>query len=68
MKIFEKREYIDGGPNDNGFVIGYVKTNKNKEQLRKEVGHGFINFIEISESEFLKKKREAFKKYKMFDI
>ena len=36
IKIFEKREYIDGGPNDNGFVIGYIKTNKSKEQLRKE--------------------------------
>jgi hypothetical protein len=68
MKIFEKREYTDGGTNDRGYTIGYVKTNKTKEQLRKEVGHGFIDFIELSEKQFLEKKEEAFKKYKMFDL
>jgi hypothetical protein len=68
MKIFEKRQYVSGGPNDRGYTIGYVKTNKTQEQLRKEVGHGFIDFFEISEKEFLKRKQKAYKEYKMFDI
>lgn len=66
MKLFQKREYIDGGPNDRGIVIGYVRTTKTREELRSEMSHGFIDFIEISEELFLKLKKDAESKLKMF--
>ena len=68
MKIFEKREYMDGGPNDRGFTVGFIKTNKTREDLRKEQGHGFIDYIELTEEAFLKRKRQAEYNLKMFDI
>ncbi len=67
-KIYEIKEYFDGGPNDRGFLIGFIKTNKTRQELRAENGHGFIDYHEMSEEEFLKRKKEAFKIYKMFDI
>lgn len=66
MKIFEKIEYIDGGPNDRGKVIGYVRTTKSREELRSEIPHGFIDFIEISEELFLKLKKDAENNLYMF--
>jgi hypothetical protein len=69
MKIFEKREFTDGGPNDKGFVIGYIKA-KSKEEARNilNIKHGFIQLFEISLIDFSKRKMEAWKNYKIFDI
>lgn len=66
MNIFEKREYMDGGPNDRGFVIGYIRTNKTREELRKAQGHGFIDYIKLSEKQYSQKKKEAQDNLKMF--
>ena len=46
MKIFEIREFIDGGPNDRGFVIGYIES-ESREELRKNRPNGFIDYFEI---------------------
>ena len=66
-KIFEKRQYQDGGPNDRGDCIGFVRA-LNKEEARKISGitHNFIQFHEISEKSFLERKREAWNNYKMY--
>jgi hypothetical protein len=68
MKIFEERGYIDGGPNDRGFTIGFIKSDKTREELCKERSHGFIDYHEVSEEEFLRRKKEAEAELKMFDI
>lgn len=68
MKIFEIREFSDGGPNDQGTIIGYIKTSKSREQLRGDRKHGFIDYFEITKTEFLRRKRKALQIYNMFNI
>ena len=65
MKLFEIREFIDGGPNDRGNVIGYVKASSIEELKEKRTNY-FIDYIEISEERFLKLKEEVENKLKMF--
>ena len=43
MKIFEKRQYNDGGPNDKGVLIGYIKAKTKKEAIQiLNINHSFI--------------------------
>jgi hypothetical protein len=69
MKIFEKREFFDGGPNDKGWTIGYIKA-ESKEQAKEilNIDHNFIQLFEISEKEFKKRKKEAWENYKMYKL
>jgi hypothetical protein len=67
-KIFEIREYTDGGPSDRGDVTGYIKTGKTRDQMREENGHGFTDYIELTKEEYLKKKRIAEQHLEMFNI
>ena len=69
MKIFEKKEYIDGGPNDRGVILGYEKG-ESPEQLKKKYGinHGFIQFREISLEDFKERKKVAWVNYAMYKI
>lgn len=48
LKLFEKREYVDGGPNDHGMGLGYI-TAESEEQIREHlnIDHNFIQFREI---------------------
>lgn len=66
-KIFEKRGYIDGGPTDRGWCEGFIIA-KSKEEATKilNINHGFIQLHEISKQEFLKRKQEAWKEYKLY--
>ena len=68
MKIFEITEYIDGGPNDRGYIVGYLKTDKTLSELRSERKHGFIDYNEISEELFNSRKEIAINELKKFDI
>ena len=65
MKIFEKIQLSDGGPNDRGFSIGYIRADS-KDHARKllNINHGFIEFIEVSEREYVKRKSQAYRHYK----
>jgi len=67
--IFEKREYTDGGPNDKGTTIGFIQA-KNKEEANKilNINHGFIQLYEMDIETFLKRKKEAWDEYKMYDL
>ena len=67
-KIFEIREYSDGGTFDKGDVTGYIKTDKTREQMREENGHGFIDYLELTKEEYLKKKKSAEEFLEMFNI
>lgn len=68
-KIFEKIQWLDGGPNDKGIVIGY-ELGESEKQLRKKfkINHGFISFLEISKAEYELRKKEAQQNLKMFKI
>lgn len=67
MKIFEKREFSDGGPMDRGTCIGFIRA-KDKEIAKKilNINHGFIELREISQKEFVKRKKEALNNYNMY--
>jgi hypothetical protein len=67
-KIFEIREYTDGGPSDRGDVTGYIKTDKTREQMREENGHGFTDYIELTKEEYVKRRYTAYKFLEMFNI
>ena len=67
-KIFEIKEYTDGGTFDKGGVTGYIKTDKTREQMREENGHGFTDYIELTKEEYLEKKQIAEKFLSMFNI
>lgn len=67
--IFEKREYVDGGPNDRGYVIGYIKADSFEEATKiLNIDHSFIQLYEISEEEFNRRKQSVFNDLKQFDI
>jgi hypothetical protein len=69
MKIFEIREYSDGGPNDKGVVIGYVKANnKTDAKKRAKITNRFKNVYEISRSYYEALKRMAKERYEIFNI
>lgn len=63
MKIFEKIQYSDGGPNDKGKLIGHVKG-ESKEGLQEEIGNGFIKFFEIETYNYNKRKEKAMEDFK----
>lgn len=67
MKIFEKIQLVDGGPNDKGTVIGYERG-ESEQQLKHKFGinHGFISFREISIKEYTKRKNQLLKQLKLF--
>jgi len=67
MKIFEVKEFTDGGPNDKGVLIGYEKG-ESSEQLKKKNGitHGFISFHEISQEEYNRRKEGARRHFESF--
>lgn len=66
-KIFEIRGWFDGGPNDKGFLKGYIRSSS-KEQAIKTLGikDGFTSVYEISEKEFNDKKNKAWKNYLLY--
>lgn len=69
--IFEKRQYTDGGPNDRGYVIGYIKADSKEEAMRiKNEEHpgslGFIQVHKISEETYEQRKKEAESLSKIF--
>ena len=68
-KIFEKRQYTDGGLFDKGTTIGFIQA-ENKEEAVKilNVNHGYIQLYEIDIDTFLKRKKEAWNEYKMYDL
>jgi len=68
MKIYEIIEYSDGGPNDKGTIVGYKKSNNSRNHLRAKINHNFIDYREISEEEFSKRKKEVEKNLKMFNL
>jgi hypothetical protein len=68
MKIYEIIEYSDGGPNDKGTITGYIKTEESRNHLKAKINHNFIDYNEISEKEFLEKKKKAEDNLKMFNI
>lgn len=67
MKIYEIREYIDGGPNDRGFLTGYVKA-RSKEHARKKVNmkSGFVQIHEISSERYRERKGAALRQAAMY--
>lgn len=67
-KIFEIREYTDGGTFDKGDVIGYIQTDKTRNEMVAENGHGFIDYHEISKEEYLRRKKIAEKVLAVFNI
>lgn len=69
MKIFEKLELKDGGPNDKGKVIGYIEAST-LEAAKKilNIDHGFIVLNEINLSTFLHRRSLAIEQLKMFDL
>jgi len=84
MKIFEIREFIDGGPNDHGSLIGYIKADnirdakknfvhRNKHKLSKGrisniLNTGFFQAFEITKEEFDERKLLAYSTLNMYDI
>ena len=68
MKIFKKIEYVDGGIDDRGKLIGFIRTNKEKEELYKEQGHRFIEYIEVSHKEYLVELREKRSELEVYKI
>jgi len=76
MKIFEIREYQDGGPNDRGECCGYVKAINRvdakkrfavgKKNAKDIVNTGFYEAREISQKDFDDRKREAQKYLSIF--
>lgn len=68
-RIFEQKQYSDGGPMDRGTSLGFIIAN-DMEEAKKilNINHGFIQLHEISLSDFLDRKEEAKANYKMYDI
>ncbi len=69
MAKFEKVEYIDGGPNDRGEVIGYIEADtleKAREILN--VDHGFTVVRAISEESYYNAKQKAEERLNQFKI
>ena len=53
MAIYKKIEWVDGGPNDKGQIIGYIKANTETEaKAILNVDHGFITVHLITDEEY----------------
>lgn len=62
MKIFEIREFMDGGPNDRGFIVDYMRAKNAKaaklyyatkvDDVESIMRGGWIQAIEISQEHF----------------
>lgn len=65
-KIFEEKQYSDGGPNDRGVIIGYVEA-ESKQAAREKTGitHNFIQFVEIPREEYERLKAKALALYRI---
>jgi hypothetical protein len=66
MKIFEIREYNDGGPQDRGDVIGYAKEESLEIAREKHKKSNWIEVREITSKEYYSKKEQAEAELKMF--
>lgn len=66
-KIFEIKEYMDGGPNDKGVTIGFIKAEtKEKAKIKAKITNGFKDAVLIDEELYNRRKLEAKQKYDMF--
>ena len=66
LKIYEAIEYTDGGPTDQGKLIGH-HTARSEKELRERLGinHGFIQFYEISLTTYRRRRAKALAMYPM---
>lgn len=67
IKIFEIKEYTDGGPNDKGAVVGYVTAN-NRKEASKNLENVFQTVNEISRETYLFRKKQAEEQLKLFQL
>lgn len=66
MKIFEVREYTDGGFHDKGYPIGYVQEVSKEEAEAKHKTSNWVEVREISEEMYASRKKDAEETMKMF--
>lgn len=66
-KIFEIREDGAWGPNDRGYVVGYIRA-KSKEELRKKFNNGFLQFFELTREQYHEKVAYAKTRLKILDL
>lgn len=67
-KIFEVREYTDGGPQDRGYPIKYVEEVSLEEATTKHKESNWIEVREITQEHYNSLKKEAIENMKMFTI
>ena len=69
MKIFEKIQWSDGGHNDKGEVIGYLRAPSLGIATKAlNVDHNFIQCREISKREYLRRRKKAEIALSMFNL
>ena len=69
MKVFEKVQWSDGGPNDKGDVMGYIRASSLAEAKEiLNVNHGFLTCREITKEEYNKRRRKAEVALRMFNL
>lgn len=66
-KIFEIREDGAWGPNDHGYVVGYIRANS-KEELKKKFNNGSLEFFELTIKQYLEKVAYAKASLKILDL
>ena len=67
--IFEKIELTDGGPNDKGTTIGYLRANSREEaKIALNITHGFIQLNKIPLETYLGRKEKAIKNLEMYNL
>jgi hypothetical protein len=62
-KIYEIREFTDGGPNDRGVVIGYIKSS-----TPPIAQNAFVQYFEISHLEYISRLTDAYKQIELFKL
>jgi|GEM_PF-2742582 len=67
--IFERIEWLDGGPNDKGIVTGYF-FGESEKQLKKKfkITDGYTSFREISMETYYERKKQAKNTLKLFNL
>ena len=65
MKLFEEREFNDGGPNDKVVVKGYHEA-RSEDELRDKLNihHGFTRFREINKDFYMEERNRVLKLYR----
>ena len=67
MEIYEIRGWNDGGPNDKGYLKGYINAESKEEAIKKAgIINGFRSVHEISKEEFRKRRTAAWNEYKLY--